>query len=396
MFPAKAKIQKYVYLDNAAATQVDGELLNELKKYNIDKFENPSAIYSGAVDVRKKLDQSRKNIANILKTQPDAVLFTSSGTESINLAILGFARKHKKIGKHIISTKIEHKAVLKSLEKLSKEGFEITYLNGDSTGKIDVNDLRKSIRKDTILISIMYVNNEIGTINDIPLIGREIIKWRKNANSIFPYFHTDACQAGAYLNLEVEKNHVDLMSLNSSKVHGPKGIGLLYKRRGVKIEPIMFGGEQEYGLRPGTENVAGIIAFSQALEVSQKNNKKTTEKLYKLQEYFWNKINNNIKNVKLVGPEFGEKRLVNNLSIIFKDVDAESLIIYLDKYGIVCSSGSACTTESDDASHVLLACGYNKTEARSTIRFSMSKHTTKSDINYVIKYLIPIVEQLRK
>src|SRR3989344_1830169 len=396
MFPKLPKIKKYVYLDNAAATKVDSGFVNNFKKYNIDNFENPSALYSQAVKVRKDIESSRNKIASLLKTQSNTIIFTGSGTESINLGILGFARKNISMGKHIISTKTEHSAVLKSLEFLSKEGFDITYLDVYNNGKINIDQLKQSIQRDTILISIMYVNNEIGTINDLPAIGKEILKWRKTNNSQYPYFHSDACQAGAYLDLNVEKLHVDLMSLNSSKVYGPKGVGMLYKRREVEIEPIMYGGEQEYGFRPGTENSAGIISFADALVIAQKDKEENIKKLYKLQDYFWNKIKSNINEVVLVGSKFGKDRIANNLNIIFKGVDADSLIIYLDKYGIVCSSGSACTTDSDEASHIILACGFNKNEAKNAIRFSMSKYTTKSDIDYVMKYLPKIVNKLRK
>lgn len=389
---AGQEIKRNIYLDNAAATPLDFRVLKTMHPYLNKDFYNPSALYSKSVNVRKAVENSRKKIANILSAQSDSIIFTSSGTESTNLAILGAARKNKAKGKHIITTEIEHHAVFNPIKQLEKEGYEVTYLKISPKGDIDLGELKKALRPDTVLISIMYANNEIGSVLPIADIGREILKWRKQNNSIYPYFHTDACQAAGYLDLNVEKLHVDLMSLNGSKIYGPKGVGVLFKKRGINIDSIMYGGGQEFGLRPGTENTASIVGMSKALELIQNKNKN----IEKLRDYFWEKIKKEIKGVKLNGPEIGEKRLPNNLNIMFENVEAENLIIYLNSYGIMCSSGSACTTDSDELSHVLLACGLSEEEARSSIRFTLGYHITKKDIDYVTNYLSNIVSELRR
>jgi len=394
MFPQEPKNKKIVYLDNAAATSCSRDVFDAMKPYFQEKYGNPSAFYSIGVTARKAIEDSRKTVADLLHAQPDTIIFTSGGTESINLGILGFARKHKNAGKHIITTKVEHHAVLNTLRHLEKEGFEITFLNVDKEGYINLDEFRDALRKDTILISIMYANNEIGTILPIADIGREILKRRKDCKSLYPFFHTDACQAPSYLDLDVEKLHVDLMSLNGSKIYGPKGSGLLYKRRGLEINPIMYGGGQEMSLCPGTENIAGIVGFSKALELAQKNiNSKEVEDV---RNYFWDQIKNNISDVEINGVDLDSKnRLPNNLNVQFKGVEVDSLIMYMDKYGVICSSGSACTSDSDEASHVLQACGVDNENIKSSVRFTLSCDTTLEDIDYVMKYLPEVVKELR-
>lgn len=397
MFPIKPKTKKQVYLDNAATTPIDPVVFKVMSQYLKTEYGNPSTLYAIGVKAKEVIENARKQVADVLFTQPDAIIFTSGGTESINLALLGFARKHKEKGKHIITTKVEHHAVLHTLQQLEKEGFEVTYLDVDNKGQIDINNFIKSLRQDTILASIMYANNEIGTIFPIADIGREILKYHKQNNSIYPIFHTDACQAGEYLDLNVEKLHVDLLSLNGSKIYGPKGIGVLFKKRGVEIEPIMYGGRQEAGLRPGTENVAGILGFAKALELAHKQQTKNNKKIFALRNYFWKKIQTKLDDVALIGEELKmETRLPNNLNVIFKGVDTESLILYLDHYGIMCSSGSACTVESQGPSHVLISCSVGGENEYNSIRFTLGKQNTKADIDYVLKYLVPIVKELRQ
>lgn len=397
MFPKKSKNKKIVYLDNAATTPLDADVFKTMSNCLKKEYGNPATLYSIGVSAKTKMENARKKMADILFTQPDAIIFTNGGTESINLALLGFARRHLEKGKHIITTKVEHHAVLHSLNQLKKEGFEVTYLEVDSKGQIDVNALKKSLRADTILVSIMYANNEIGTVFPIADIGREILKHRKQNNSIYPIFHTDACQAGGYLDLNVEKLHVDLLSLNGSKIYGPKGSGILFKRRGLEIEPIMYGGMQEAGLCPGTENVAGIVGLAKALETAQGQKEKNNKKIFEIRNYFWKKIQDKLDDVLLVGEELKmEKRLPNNLNVLFKGIDVESLILYLDHYGIFCSSGSACTTESKGISHVLASCSVGDKNAQGSIRFTLGKQITRADIDYVLKYLIPVVKELRR
>lgn len=397
MFPKKLKKNKVVYLDNAAATPLDISIAKKMNKVAEANYYNPSALYSQAVQARKIIDDARAKVASVLFTQPYSIIFTGSGTESVNMAILGVARKNKQNGNHVITTKIEHHAVLHSMKQLENEGFEVTYLDVNKFGQIDLGEFKKALKKETILVSIMYANNEIGTILPIADVGREILKWRKTNNSVYPYFHSDACQAAGYLDLNVEKSHVDLLSLNGSKIYGPKGTGLLFVKKGVKIEPIIYGGGQEFALRPGTENVAGIYGFAEALDMAEKNRKTLPAHISDIRDYFYEKIKSDVKNIALVGEDIkSPNRLPNNLNIVFKGVDAESLILYLDHYGIVCSSGSACSTDSDELSHVLLSCGVNNTDATSAIRFTLGKHTTKQDIDYVMKFLPNVVEELRR
>jgi cysteine desulfurase len=244
----------------------------------------------------------------------------------------------------------------------------------------------------------MYANNEIGTIEPIVGIGRELLKWRKQQNSVYPYFHTDACQAAAYLDLAVNRLHVDLMTLNGSKIYGPKGSGVLYKARSVVIEPLVYGGGQEMRYRSGTENAAAIIGFARALELVQKEQKQSTKKQRELQQYFWRELHKQIPDVILNGPPITKDtvdRLLNNINITIQGVEAEAVILYLDTYGIECSAGSACTANDDDVSHVLMACGVNREKAKQTIRLTMGKHTTKKDIEYVLKYIKGVIKGAR-
>lgn len=392
------KKNKLIYFDHASTTYTDKEVFKKIKPYFVDNFANPSSIYDIARKVNGDINEARREIAEILFTTPDTIFFTSGGTESNNLAIFGTAYAHEKKGKHIISVRTEHEAVLKPLEKLKKQGFEIEYLPVDKTGKINLKNLQKAIRPDTILVTIMYANNEIGTINDIAEIGKIILKHRKQSGNNYPIFHTDACQAGTSLDLNVKKLHTDLMTLNSSKIYGPKGAGILYKDRNITIEPQILGGHQESGLRAGTENIPAIIGMAEALKKVQKNKDRENIRLRKLRDYMWNEIESKIKKVKLNGPELTDKdhRLVNNLNVSFLDIEGEALLLYLNEKNIVCSTGSACNSLSLDASHVLLACGISHEEAHGSLRFTLGHCNQKSDIDYLMQYLPSIVEKLRE
>lgn len=393
MFPVIPKTKKQIYLDHAAATPVDSRVRYAMQEYFLNTFANASSLHSLGVSARNAVESARKKIADILFSQPDTIIFTTGATESNNMAILGVL-KNTKEKKHIITSRIEHDSVLGPIAQLKKQGHEVTYLDLDENGFVRMEEFKKSLKKNTVLVSIMYANNEIGTIQSIADIGREILKWRKNNKTIYPYFHSDATQAAGTLDMSVEKLHVDLMTLNSGKIYGPKGVGALYKRRGIKIEPLMYGGQQEFGSRAGTENVAGIVGFARALETAQSEKEKTNTQIEKLRNYFWTKIQKEIQNVELNGSL--ENRLPNNLNIYFAGVEAEALMLYLDSYGILCSTGSACSTESNAPSHVLKALGYSDERAQSSIRFSLGKNTSKQDIDYVMKYLPKIVEELRK
>jgi len=381
MFPELNEPKRYIYLDHAATTPVREEVFEAMKPFFTEDFHNPSGIYEKALGVRRVLDAARKTVAGLLNTQAESIIFTSGGTESCNMAIFGIARKHAQNGKHIITSAIEHHAVLHAMEKLEKEGFEVTYLEPNEEGFISRDQVKKALREDTILISIMAANNEIGTVLPIAEIGKEILAWRKEKNTRFPYFHSDACQAGGVYDLSVERLHVDLLTINSSKLYGPKGVGILYKRRGLQIEPLMQGGGQEMRLRSGTENIPGIVGFAKAFDLAQSEREEENKRIMEVREYFWQELQAKVPKVRLNGPEFDiEKRLPNNLNISILDIEGEALLLYLDEYGVMCSTGSACTSDSLDPSHVLLACGLPYEYAHGSIRFTFGKSNTKSEI----------------
>ncbi|MFA5127615.1 MAG: cysteine desulfurase family protein [Patescibacteria group bacterium] len=387
---------KKIYLDHAATTPVDSRVLASMKPFFSEKFGNPSALYGLGREARNAVDDARKTIASLMHALPENIFFTAGGSESDNMAIFGTARAHAHKGKHIISLAIEHHAVLRPLEELVKEGFEITYVPVDKNGLVSSEAVAKAIRPDTILITIMFANNEMGSIEPIADIGREILKFRKANNSIYPLFHTDACQAAGYLDLDVEKTHVDLMSINGGKIYGPKGVGALYVRRGVKISPIIFGGGQEKSMRAGTENTAGIVGLAKALEIAQALKEKESIRERELTKYLWGQITKNIPEIKLNGPEIGESRLPNNLNVTFKNIEGEAMLLYMDEYGIMCSTGSACTSESLEPSHVLRAMGMSYEMAHGSIRFTFGRSNAKADIDYLMKYLPAIISTLRE
>lgn len=413
MFPEKPEQKKLVYLDHAATTYMSEDVKAVMDPFFIDRFANPSGLYAIGRDVNGVLNDARRKIAEILHTLPDTIIFTGGGTESDNMAVFGVARKHADKGKHIITTQIEHHAVLYPCEFLEKEGFEVTYLKPDEYGYVSAKQVKDALREDTILVSVMYANNEIGTVEPIAEIGREILKWRKQHDTKYPYFHSDACQAAGVLELDVEKLHVDLMTINGSKMYGPKGIGFLYKRRNVFIQPLIFGGGQEMKMRSGTENVPAIVGLAKALGLAQADRDVENKRLIELRNYFWDRIQKEIPKVRINGPGLSDAthppapslvkrggdellRLPNNLNVSILDIEGEALLLYLDEYGIVCSTGSACTSESLDPSHVLLACGLPYEYAHGSLRFTLGKRTTKEDIDYVMTYLPAIVERLRQ
>lgn len=395
MLPKPKKIQT-IYLDHAAATPLDKKVFLAMKPYFTDIYGNPSSLHTQGRKAAKVLEESRQRIAQSLGARAQEIIFASSGTESDNLAVYGMMRAHMSHGKHIITTAIEHDAVLKPIEDLKNHGLEITYIQPDQQGLIRAEDIIHAIRPDTVLISIMYANNEIGTIAPIAQIGREILQYRKNNNSIYPLLHTDACQAAGYLDLSVDKLHVDAMTINGSKIYGPKGMGMLYLRAGVAIGPIIKGGGQERQLRSGTENIPGIVGLAASLELAQKQKDKEVKRLRNLSSYFWQKIQKTIPDVVLNGPEIGESRLCNNLNVNFKGLEGDALLLYLNEYGIMCSIGSACSAKTMETSHVLRALGLSYQEAQGSVRFSLGRSNTKSQIDYIMKYLPKIVEQLRK
>ena len=411
----KPKKLRQVYLDHAAATPLSKEVFQAMEPFFVTEYGNPSALYKLGLQANEALNNARRTIAQVLHALPDNIIFTSGGTEANNLAVFGvvkvnphpaslsqrergiFLPPHLGEGQgvrarlgHIISTPIEHHSVLNPLKELEKQGYEVTYIKVDKHGLVNPRDVVAAIRPNTVLISIMYANNEIGTIEPIAEIGRQLLRYRKEKGTVYPYFHTDACQAAGYLDLDVEKLHVDLMTINGSKIYGPKGVGMLYVRRGVQISPLIVGGAQEKHLRAGTENVPGIIGLARALEIAQKQRNKEIKKQRSLSEYFYKKLitNNLITNNSFNGPEIGERRLPNNLNVIFPGVEAEKLLLYLDSFGISCSAGSACAAEEGETSHVLGALGLSEQAVKSSLRFSLGRTTAKLDILYCVKILM--------
>ncbi|MBT4856635.1 aminotransferase class V-fold PLP-dependent enzyme [Candidatus Uhrbacteria bacterium] len=384
-----------VYLDHAATTPIDERVLGSMRPFLLENFGNPSSFHMMGKVVRDAIDDAREKVAVALGARPDEILFTSGGSESDNLAVLGVARAHIEHGKHIVSLRTEHQAVAEPLYHLEKkEGFEVTYVDVDREGLVDAQAVIDAIRPDTTLVTILYANNEIGVIQPISEIGNKIQKMREETKTRYPLFHTDACQAVGTLEVDVNKLHVDLMTINSSKIYGPKGVGALYVHRGIKLRSLQFGGAQERGIRPGTENVIGIVGFGTAIEIAAEEREQYNEKVTPLRDYCIEQLLSVIPKTRLNGHP--TKRLANNVNISFMDVEGEALLLYLDASGIYASTGSACTSASLDPSHVILALGLPYEVAHGSLRFSLGRSTTKEDIDYLVATLPALVERLRK
>jgi len=377
---------KKIYLDHAATTPVDGEVLEAMQPYFLEKFGNASSLHDYGQEARKAVENSRKIAAKFLNARQNEIIFTSGGTESDNLALKGIAFANKSKGNHIITSKIEHPAILKPCKWLENHGFKVTYLDVDKDGLINLKDVEKAITKDTILISIMTANNEIGTIEPIEEIGK-ICKKHKI------YFHTDAVQAFGKIPIDVKKLNIDLLSASSHKLYGPKGVGLLYVKQNVNIEPVQHGGGHESGLRSGTENTAGIVGFAKAIELASKNMKKEAEREIKLRDKIIKSLLK-IEGVKLNGHP--EKRLLNNVNVSIKGIEGEALLIRLNDKGIAVSTGSACSTKSLKPSHVLTSIGLTAEQAHGSLRITLGKDNTEQDIDYVLEQLKKIINSLRK
>lgn len=379
-------MSKFIYLDNAATTAVRPEVFEAMKPHFLEEYANPSSVYSFAQRSARAVENARSQIAGMLHAKNNEIYFTAGGSESDNWAIKVIAELKKEKGKHIITSKIEHHAVLHTCEYLEKHGYEVTYLNVDENGLISLEELKKSIRPDTILISIMFANNEIGTIEPIAEIG-------KIAKEHDVIFHTDAVQAFAHVPIDVEAMNIDALSASGHKFNGPKGVGFLYLRSGIKIQPLIHGGAQERGKRAGTINVPGIVGMGKAAELAEKEMDTRITKETEIRDYLIQKIKDNIPYVKLNGDE--KKRLPNNVNFSFRFVEGESLLLMLDRAGICGSSGSACTSGSLDPSHVLLAIGLPHEIAHGSLRLTLSEETTKEDADYVIEQLQNIIGKLR-
>lgn len=375
---------KKVYLDNGATTIVAKEVLEEMRPYFDEKYGNGSSLHSFGREARAAIENARRIIASSLNAEPEEIAFTSGGTESNNFAIKGVAFANREKGNHIIIASIEHDCVLNSSKWLKSQGFEVTILPVDKYGVVDPKVLEKAITKKTILVSIMHGNNEIGTILPIGEYGR-ICRERG------VYFHTDACQSYTKVPIDVKAMNLDLVTINAHKIHGPKGVGALYIRKGIKIDPLFSGGGQEFKNRSGTENVPGIVGFGRAATLLKKDDIK---RMSGLRDMLINGLLE-IPETHLNGPT-GDKRLANNASISFHFIEGEGLLMRLDMAGIAVSTGSACSSSSLEASHVLLAIGLKHEVAHGTIRFSLSKYTTKEEISYTIKKTKEIVGVLRE
>ena len=381
------KITK-TYLDYAATTPVDPRVLKAMFSYFTEKFGNSVSLYSFGEEAKKALEKSRSIMAKILNAKnKDEIIFTSSATESNNLAIKGIALANQNKGKHIIISSIEHSCVLKSAEWLEKQGFKLTKIKVDKYGLIDPKEIEKAIKKDTVLVSIIHGSNEIGTIEPIEKIGK-ICEKKKI------YFHTDAVQSFGKMPLDVQKMKVDLLTASSHKIYGPKGAALLYIKKGTKIEPLIHGGDHEFGLRASTVNVPAIVGFGKAIEICEKEMKKESKRQIKLRDKLINGVLEKIPDSHLNGHP--KKRLPNNANFWFSYVEGESIVMDLNSYGIAASTGSACSSEKLEPSHILLACGLKPEQAHGSLRLTIGRWTKKQDINYLLKILPKTIKKLRK
>lgn len=392
---------KTIYLDHAATTPIDERVVKLILKSTKDLFANPGGLYDEAILAKKALEKARKDTADILSALPDEIIFTSGGTESDNLALFGVVRKAKedfpKKKIHIIVSSIEHAAILEVAQELEKEGVLVSYASPDKDGIISPKTIESLLKTNTVLVSVMHANNEIGTIQPIREIAKVIRHFRKNNKMIspqYPVFHTDSSQTASYLSLRVPPLGVDMMTLSSQKIYGPRGVGVLYVRRGVNLKPIIFGGDQEHGIRPGTENVPFIVGFAEALRISESKKASEFKRLTVLRDYFIKKLLDDVPGAVLNG--HGKERLPNNVNISAKGMDNDFLVISLASKGILCSTRSACKTNNEKGSHVILALRGEKNLERESLRFSLGRDTTKEKLNTTVRELSRIVKEIKK
>ncbi|MDD5969825.1 MAG: cysteine desulfurase NifS [Anaerostipes sp.] len=377
---------KIIYLDNAATTQVNGEVLNTMLPFFRETYSNPSAVYRFAGEGKKAVDHARKQVADVIGAKAEEIYFTGGGSESDNWALKTTVEAYSGKGKHIITSKIEHHAILHTCEYLEKRGYEVTYLDVDEEGKISLKELEAAIRPDTILISIMTANNEIGTIEPIREIGRI-------AHEHGVLFHTDAVQAYGHIPINVKKMNIDLLSASGHKFNGPKGIGIMYIREGVKIGSFIHGGAQERGRRAGTSNVPGIVGIGKAAQIAKDTMEERSARETKIRDHLIERVLKEIPYARLNGHPVD--RLPNNANFCFRFIEGESMLIMLDQLGICASSGSACTSGSLDPSHVLLAIGLPHEIAHGSLRLTLSEDITLEEIDFVVDELKKIIERLR-
>ncbi len=373
-----------IYLDNGATTKVDAKVLEAMKPYFTEKYGNASSLHSFGREAGEALEKARQVIAKRINAEPGEIIFTSGGTESDNMAIKGAVYANQDKGNHIITSTIEHPAVQNTCKMLEKKGFRVTYLKVDGEGFVDLEQLKREINDKTILVTIMHANNEIGTVQDIDAIGR--ICREKGV-----MFHSDAVQSFTKVPIDVQKTPVDMLSFSAHKIHGPKGIGTIYIRKGTSLKKTQFGGSQEFNLRAGTENVAGAVGFAKAVELAKE---KETAQIAKLRDRLIKGLGK-IPDAMLNGPA-GEKRLCNNVNFIFRFIEGEAMLLHLDAKGIAVSTGSACSQRDLKPSHVLTAIGLRPDIAHGSIRFTMSRFNTAKEIDYTIKCVKEVVENLRQ
>ena len=374
------------YFDNAATTKIKPEVLNEMMPYLTEEYGNPSSLYSIGRSAKRAVERARTQVANLINANRNEIYFTGCGTESDNTALKGIAYGYKDKGNHIITSKIEHNAILESCKMLEKKGFKITYLNVDKDGIINLQELENSITKNTILISIMFANNEIGSIQPI----KQIAKIAKKNNIVF---HTDAVQAVGNVPIDVEELGIDMLSMSGHKINAPKGIGALYVRSGIEFEKFMNGGHQEKNKRAGTENLAGIVGLGKACELARTNLRYHIEYIKRLRDYYHLLVLNNINNVKINGSM--ESRLPGNSNISFLGVDSTALLLELDKKGICCSAGSACNSGEAVPSHVLTAIGLDSEISKSALRVTFGDNNSKEEVEYLVENIKKSVQKLR-
>ncbi|MBZ9578546.1 cysteine desulfurase [Patescibacteria group bacterium] len=382
----KRKIKR-IYLDYAATTPVDPQVIRAMLPYFSEKFGNTMSLHSFGQEAKQALEESREAVASLIKAKPREIIFTASATESNNLALKGIALANQKKGRHIIISKIEHPCILETAKWLKTQGFKITKLPVNRYGLINLNDLKKTTKKDTILVSIIHASNEIGTIQPIEEIGR-------TCKEKGVYFHTDCAQSFGKVSIDVNKMNIDLLSASSHKMYGPKGAALLFIREGTKIEPILHGGGHEFGLRSSTVNIPAIIGFAKATRICEKEMKKEEKRLTNLRDKLIKGVLENIEGSYLNGHP--KKRLPNNTNFWFSFIEGESLVIQLDLHGISASTGSACSSAKLEPSHGLLAIGLKPYEAHGSLRLTLGRWTKEKDINHILKILPKIIKRLRK
>jgi cysteine desulfurase len=387
--------KKRVYLDNAATTQIDKSVLNKIFDYDKNFSGNASSIYQEGVEAKKELSLCREKIARKIQGRHEEIFFTSGGTESNNLALIGVFQRYKRENKDgipkIIISSIEHASVYDTAKYLEKLGAQIEIVDVDSDGFVRPLDIIEKIDENTILVSLMYANNEIGSIQKVGAVGRYVREWREKNKSVYPYFHSDACQAGNYLPVDVPRLRVDLLTVNSSKIYGPKGVAFLYIRKGVKIDPILIGGGQEGEMRSGTENIGSIIGLTESFLQAQSLREKESERLLLLQKYFFTKIKKDFPTFSINGSEI--ERLPNNINIHIPGFSAEEMVVRLDSFGISVSAKSACSSVDTEGSYVIMAIGKGEKESKESLRITMGRDTTKKDLDFLLQKIDYILQK---